>query len=83
MAREEERLGAAFQFYDKHKSAAANLTLVDSFVYGAKWADKTMVEKVSKCLNKNITNYKSDMMGYIEYSQISDIIQDFRKAMEE
>lgn len=41
------------------------------------------IEKVCEWLNKNITNYKSDMMGYIEYSQINDIIQDLRKAMEE
>lgn len=54
-----------------------------AFIDGAKWADKTMIDKACEWLNKNITNYKSDMMGYIEYSQISDIIQDFRKAMEE
>lgn len=54
----------------------------DGIIWGAKWADKTMIDKVCKWLDKNITNYKSDMMGYIEYSQISDIIRDFRKAME-
>ena len=53
-----------------------------AFFDGAKWADKTMIDKVCQWFCKNITNYKSDMMGYIEYSQISDIIQDFRKAME-
>lgn len=53
------------------------------FIDGAKWADKTIIYKACEWLNKNITNYQSDMMGYIEYSQISDIIRDFRKAMEE
>ena len=54
----------------------------DGIIWGAKWADKTMIDKACRWLDKNITNYKSDVMGYIEYSQISDIIQDFRKAME-
>lgn len=54
----------------------------DGIIWGAKWADKTMINKACEWLDKNITNYKSDMMGYIEYSQINDIIQDLRKAME-
>lgn len=55
----------------------------DGIIWGVKWADKTMIDKACEWMNKNITNYQSDMMGYIEYSQINDIIQDFRKAMEE
>ena len=42
-----------------------------------------MIDKACAWLDKNITNYESDMMGYIEYSQISDIIRDLRKAVEE
>lgn len=53
----------------------------DGVIWGAKWADKTMIDKACEWLDKNITNYKSDMMGYIEYSQITDVIQDFREAM--
>ena len=55
----------------------------DDIIWGAKWADKTMIDKACAWLDKNITNYESDMMGYIEYSQISDIIRDLRKAVEE
>lgn len=55
----------------------------DGIIWGAKWADKTIIDKACEWLDKNITNYQSDMMGYIEYSKINDIIQDFRKAMEE
>ena len=59
-----------------------NEDYLDGLMEGARWADSTMLDKVCEWLNKNITNYKSDMMGYIEYSQISDIIQDLRKTME-
>ena len=55
----------------------------EAFKAGAEWEHKRLIEEVCEWLDKNITNYKSDMMGYIEYSQISDIIQDIRKAMEE
>ena len=31
-------------------------------------------------LNNPFTNYQSDMMGYIEYSQITDIIKDLKNT---
>lgn len=31
-------------------------------------------------LNYHITNYQSDMMGYIEYPQITDIIKDLKNT---
>ena len=69
MTREEERLGAALEFYDKHKSAASNVTLVDSFVYGTKWADahpntediETILAYTYKGLSWLAENVEADM----------------------
>ena len=87
MTREEERLGAALEFYDKHKSAASNVTLVDSFVYGTKWADEhpkdemVNLTKARKWLSTNKNNYIIDIEG--ETIVDDTIIEDFLKAMEE
>lgn len=85
MAREKEIRKEAIEithFAQFGHSGRDMVVAYDAFILGAKWADKTMIDKVCEWLDKNITNYTSDMMGYIEYSQINDIIQDFRKAME-
>ena len=37
------------------------------------------VNNICEWLDKNITYYKSDMMGYIQYEQIDDIITDIKK----
>lgn len=76
MTREEERLGAALEFYDKHKSAALNVTLVDSFVYGSKWADKTTIDKASEWLRKFLKGPMGEGLA-------ESIVDEFRKAMEE
>jgi hypothetical protein len=48
----------------------------DSFVEGAKWADKTMIEKACQWLQREVVD---DYNGVIWDNMISD----FRKAMEE
>jgi hypothetical protein len=56
----------------------------DSFVEGAKWADKTMIDKACEWLDQNVVKYESGTkMGYIPFSLIEDMINDFRKAMKE
>lgn len=45
----------------------------DAFIAGAKWADKSMIEKVCNWLERNC-------MGFI---LTEDEISDFRKAMED
>ena len=79
MTREEERLGAALDFYDKHTSAASHVTLVDSFVYGSKWADKTTIDKVCEILRK------TDTIHYMENGRflMEKFVEDIRKAMGE
>lgn len=89
--REEERLGAAFEFYDKHKSAAANVILVNSFVYGSKWTDanpqfskEKFIEKACDWLVMNASDYAISTTGDDDDCVVSlDMVEDFRKAMEE
>lgn len=51
---------------------------------GVRLADKTMIEKACEWLDQNVVKYESGTkMGYIPFSLIEDMINDFRKAMEE
>ena len=45
----------------------------DGFIEGAKWADKTMIEKATQWLFENVFYYPDE----------SDNVELFRKAMEE
>lgn len=68
--RKEEIKQAAQAYYPKgtlHEEKA-----VSSFIRGAKWADKTMIEKACQWLIRR---------GYFVNS--NETIEDFRKAMEE
>ena len=56
----------------------------EAFEKGAYWADKTMIDKACEWLDQNVVKYESGTrMGYIPFSFIEDMINDFRKAMEE
>ena len=48
-----------------------------AFINGAKWADKTMVEKVCEWISQAYTN------GVLDWKNCDSIIEDFKKAMEE
>lgn len=53
----------------------------DGFIEGAKWADKTMIDKACEWLKENIwvyINYEGCSGEELE----NDVIEDFRKAME-
>ena len=53
-----------------------------AFEEGAKWADKTMIEKVCKWLKDNLANRIYDRDCYLDtFTEL--FIEDFRKAMEE
>lgn len=54
-----------------------------SFIQGAEWADKTMIEKVCEWLKDNVNNYL-DWYDWGECKLNTDeLLYDFRKAMEE
>ena len=44
---------------------------------GAKWADKTMLEKACEWISQAYTN------GVLDWKNCDSIIEDFKKAMEE
>ena len=58
-----------------------------AFEEGAKWADKTMIEKACKWLKENIDLVAMDTVnvrsGYHEIVMMNDFERKFREAMEE
>jgi hypothetical protein len=54
-----------------------------SFKEGAKWADETMIDKVCKWLYKNTYQHVDDSRVSMIFEHTIDMIENFRKAMEE
>jgi hypothetical protein len=54
-----------------------------SFKEGAKWADETMIDKVCKWLYKNTYKHVDDSRVSMMFEHTIDMIENFRKAMEE
>lgn len=52
----------------------------NSFIQGAEWADETMIDKVCKWLEFNYTEYLDNSRLGIN---MKEMVEDFRKAMEE
>lgn len=59
----------------------------NSFIQGAKWADKTMIDNAIKWIKENIDLVAMDTVsarsGYHQIVMMNDFEQKFRKAMEE
>ena len=53
------------------------------FIQGAKWADKTMIEKACNWLFKNTYKHVDDSRVHMTFTYTADMIEKFRKAMEE
>lgn len=92
MTREEERIQAGIEYTCKNKPMCiggdAFSKVIDGmnrnpvFEDAAKWADKTMIEKACEWIKDNLFDYPwfdDDAPSFDE----NDIINDFRKAMEE
>jgi hypothetical protein len=54
-----------------------------AFEEGAKWADKTMIEKACKWLYHNTNKHIDDKYLTISFNLTAEMIENFRKAMEE
>lgn len=78
MTREEQIEQQKFVFYES--CSDEDVAKSKGFVDGAKWADKTMIEKACKWLKDNIENYYY-LEDCVEY--FDEMIEDFRKSMEE
>lgn len=80
MIREEETREAAKEFVFGDKPETSDFfdeVMIDTFYHGAKWADKTMLDKACEWLNDNI-DLEHDYPNSKE-----ELVNDFRKAMEE
>lgn len=89
MTREEQIIEEA----QKHGlNCMSRINYQDGFIEGAKWADKTMIEKACEWLNKtlyihtevNDTHCGADTIDWVtsNYNSVSDFINDFKKEME-
>lgn len=81
MTREEEIKKEAKNKYPYIKGLPQTLAHQEIFIEGAKWADKTMLEKACKYL-KSLT-YQEFAGGPLERTFSDEDIEDFRKAIEE
>ena len=55
----------------------------NAFISGAKWADKTMIEKACKWLYHNTNKHIDDKYLTMSFNLTAEMIENFRKAMEE
>lgn len=91
MIREEEIREAAkeFVFGDKPETSDFfDMVMIDNFYHSAKWADKTMLDKACEWLEEKLLcaedHYPTlEFLSIIEYNSLKELINDFRKSMEE
>lgn len=87
MTREEEIIETAKFIYSPSSGIPQSLPMRVGFIEGAKWADKTMIEKACKWLKENIDLVAMDTVnarsGYHEIVMMNDFERKFREAMEE
>lgn len=89
MIREEEIHKAAEEFAFSDKTETPNFRdAINDFYYGAKWADKTMLDKACEWLEEKLLcaedHYPTlEFLSIIEYNSLKELINDFRKSMED
>jgi hypothetical protein len=96
MTREEEIIETAKFIYSPSSGIPQSLPMRVGFIEGAKWADKTMIEKAKKWLENFLEKtiqkpsindgYTSDTITCADYKRhrlIEEVLYDFKKAMEE
>lgn len=65
-------------------SSTNDIELVEkAFIASAKWADKTMIDKAVKWLQENTYKHVDDRRLSMLFSSQNEMIESFRKAMEE
>ena len=82
MTREEEIHKAAKEFAFSDKTETSDFyDVMNDFYFGAKWADKTMLEKVCEYLKSLV--YQEFGGGPLERTFSDEDIEEFKKVMEE
>ena len=87
MTREEE-IAEAFNDYRNALKLSTfgdfeYIDIQEAFEEGAKWADKTMIEKACKWLEQHQEDYNMYDTWKGDYVNFKSLIIDFRKAMDE
>ena len=82
MTREEQIIETAKFIYSPSSGIPQSLPMRVGFIEGAKWADKTMLDKACEWLTKHLYDYDS-VEGYEVFGDVKSFVNDFRKAMEE
>ena len=82
MTREEEIKKEAKNKYPYIKGLPQTLAHQEIFIEGAKWADKTMIDKACEWIKNNKHLYKVLSFGSLS-TDWDKFIREFRKAMEE
>jgi hypothetical protein len=70
------------QIEKEAKRVSYNGDMFSSFIQGAEWADKTMIDKAYEWLKQNAKNYVVTCYDEGELND-EDLLNDFKKAMEE
>ena len=87
MTREEEIAVAFYDYRDALKLSTFGdfeyIDIQEAFEEGAKWANKTMIEKACKWLEQHQEDYDMYDAWRGDYVNFKSLIIDFRKAMEE
>ena len=84
MTREEEICKAAEEFAFSYKTETSNFhNAINDFYYGAKWADKTMIDKACKWIENYVENAFTEVDGMMIELHGIELSEDFRKSMEE
>ena len=89
MTREEEEIAVAFNDYrDALKLSTFGdfeyIDIQEAFEEGAKWADKTMIEKACKWIEQHQEDYNMyNAWRGDYYVDFTSLIIDFRKAMKD
>lgn len=58
-----------------------NILGIQGFTQGAKWADKTMIDKACEWLLKNTYKHVDDSRVYMTFTYTVDMIEDFRRTL--
>ena len=70
---------------DAFADMAREMNINPSFIAGANWADKTMIDKAFEWIEENIGGYEDiyyDVGGYVNPEfHTEEFIKDFKKAM--
>ena len=89
MTREEEVRQTAGKYFDDYMDGLKGkiLTVEQTFEEGAKWADRTLIEKACKWMREEFYTLKDrdghNILVSASCDNVEELIKDFEKQMEE